>query len=114
MNNEEALERGTGRTTRLIKALPYGAGFIIHPPALREQVKQWAIKQGRDDICVGTVNCIKTTCVGRTHVGIDHFVIESGELLELSDEDRQSLRRRNVYVLDEMNMPTCIEGMELV
>lgn len=114
MNNEQALERGTGRTTRLIKALPYGAAFIIHPPGLRGQVEAWARQQGRDDICVGTVKCIKNTCVGRTHVGIDHFVIESGEILDLSPEDRQAIRRRNVYVLDEMNMPTCIEGMELV
>jgi hypothetical protein len=114
MNNEEALERGTGRTTRLIKALPFGAGFIIHPPELKRMFEQWAAEQGREDICIGTLGTLKTTCVGRSHIGIDHYVIESGGLLDLNDEERQAIRRRNVYVLDEMNMPTCIEGMELV
>jgi hypothetical protein len=114
MNNEEALERGTGRTTRLIKALPHGAGFIIHPPSLRGQVEAWAKEQGRDDICVGTLQTLKSTCRGRSHVGIDHFVFECGGLLDLDVEERQAIRRRNVYVLDEMNMPTCIEGFELV
>lgn len=113
MNNEQALERGSGRTTRLIKALPSGSALIVHSEGMREYVTPFLQQQGRGDIDVGTMVGLKAICRGKKYVGFDHVVLEEGCLLDLTDDERRMLRTKDIYVLDEMAMPTCIPGSEI-
>lgn len=118
MNNEQVLERGTGRTTRLIKALPKNSLFLVHSQGLCRMVEQYKHEIGRSDITVVSFPRFKQV-VGFMEppaaIGIDHFAIESGCLIDLDFDERRALREINsIYVLDEMSMPTCIEASEIV
>jgi hypothetical protein len=116
ITNQQALERGTGRTTRLLQALPEDAVFFVHHSDLKRMVNDYCRHVlNRPDINVTTINRMHPICRGLSSIGIDHFVFESGALLDLDMQARESLRTvRNVYVLDEMNMPTRVPGSEIV
>lgn len=82
--------RGTGKTTRLLKAAPRDSVFIVQP-GMQEYIKHWIKESGRakDKIDVVSTNSLVTLRGLRKPLTIDHTVTDS--MILLSPEQREEL-----------------------
>lgn len=115
ITNEQALERGSGRTTRLINALPQDAAYVVHSEGVRDYLENYLKQIDRSDITVVTPDNLEYALTGRTSAGIDHFVIESCALKDVNQNLKfKLLSISNLYMLDEMGMPICVTGSQFL
>lgn len=80
--------RGTGRTTRLIKATPQGGIYIVHSQAMVEVVNRYLRQIGREgELRVVSISEAKDTDKLRglkAPIAIDHVVVEADRATILS------------------------------
>lgn len=72
--------RGTGRTTRLVKATPTGGIYIVPSPGVADIVRGYLAQiDRRGEIEVMSLKQARSGLIGRTcPVAIDHTVFEEG------------------------------------
>lgn len=83
--------RGTGKTTKLLKATPQGGIFVVQNVAVKRYIDQWIHNNQRqnDDIQVLSVEHLDAI-VGQTHrpMAIDHCVADSIGLLDSYEAEK--------------------------
>jgi hypothetical protein len=76
--------RGTGKTTKLLKATPQGGVFIVQSAQMVKYVERWIKESGRelDDILVIPVDNLQQLAgLPPRPITIDHCVTETMDLL---------------------------------
>ena len=81
--------RGTGKTTRLVKATPTGGTYVVSTGPMTRIISNYLKEIGRDgDLTVVSVDNITQATIGRrAPIAIDHSCFELG----LDDEIRAAI-----------------------
>lgn len=76
--------RGTGRTTRLLQAVPTGGAFVCRCHTAIEGVVDMCNRIGRSDIRVLSPSYYDYRCIGDpiTHATLDHDIVMTDRQLE--------------------------------
>ena len=83
---ERKMERGTGKTTRLLAATPGRGVYIVQNSAMKYYVEQWIRDNGRanEQIKVVPVENLQSLKGYRGPISVDHTVLESLDLFGYS------------------------------
>ena len=80
--------RGTGRTSKLLRACPPGGVFITHTSAMVKYIEHYLNQEDRadDGIIVCSIESAKAKLRGtRRPVTIDHYVMEPNSFIDRED-----------------------------
>jgi hypothetical protein len=112
----ELLARGSGKTTRLIKALPHGGFLLVHSTPFANIVRVYLREINRRDIKVASCtnyNELRGKVIDA--IGVDHFIEDSDALKDVDIGVLCMLHRiKNVYTLDEIGIPVRMDGQDYV